>query len=93
MASPSFWKNLKTVAGDDVIGINVMVKVFDEITYTLFIIFHSSFSDSIFPEQLKLAKVFPMFKVGNIEEVGNCSLISVLLIFFKVLETIWLLSK
>ena len=32
---------------------------------------HSSFSESIFPEQLKVTEVYPIFKVGNIEEVGN----------------------
>ena len=42
----------------------------------------------IFPEQLKLAKVSPIFKVGNIEEVGNYRPISVLPIFSKVLERI-----
>ena len=32
-------------------------------------IFHSSFSEGILTEQLKLS---PIFKFGNIEEVGNC---------------------
>ena len=48
-----------------------MIKVYDEINYPLFMIFHSSFNDGIFLKQLKVAKVSPFFKVGNIEEIGN----------------------
>ena len=44
-------------------------------------IFHSLFSEGIFPEQLQVAKVSPSFKVGNIEEIGNYRPISVLPIF------------
>ena len=51
-------------------------------------IFHSLFYEGIFPEQLKVAKVSPIFKVGNIEERGNYRTISVFHIFFKVLERI-----
>ena len=51
-------------------------------------IFQSSFNEVIFPEQLKVAKVSPIFKAGNIEEVGNYRPISVLPIFSKVLERI-----
>ena len=32
-------------------------------------IFLSSFNESIFPEQLKVAKVSPIFKIDNIEEI------------------------
>ena len=48
--------------------------------------FHSSSKEDIFPEQVKLAKIFPIFKVDNIEEVGNYIPISVLPIFPKVSE-------
>ena len=66
-----------------------MIKVYDEITYPLFMIFHSSVSEGIFPEQLKVAKVSPVFEVGSIEEVGTyIKSISVLLIFSKVIERI-----
>ena len=45
--------------------------------------FHSSSKEDIFPKQVKLAKNFPIFKVRNIEEVGNYIPISVLPIFPK----------
>ena len=51
-------------------------------------IFHSSFNKGNFPEQLKVANVSPIFKVGSIEEIGNYRPISVLTIFSKVLERI-----
>ena len=86
-----FEKTFKSVkhnkaAGHDDIDSNVIIKVYDEISYPLFMIFHSSFNEGIFPEQLKVAKVSPIFKVGNIEEIGNYRPISVLPIFSKVLE-------
>ena len=37
-------------AGYENIDSNVMINVFDEISYPLFMIFHSSFSKGIFPE-------------------------------------------
>ena len=67
---------------------NVMIKISNKIIYRLFMIFHSSVSEGIFPELLKVVKVSPMFKVGVIEEVGNYKQISVLPISSKVLERI-----
>ena len=58
-------------AGLDDIDSNVITKVYDEISYLLFMIFNSSFNVGIFLEQVKVAKVSPIFKVGNIEEMGN----------------------
>ena len=89
----NFEKAFKSVkhnkaARHDNIDSNVIIKVYDEISYPLFMIFHSSFNEGIFPEQLKVAKVSPIFKVGNIEEIGNYRPISVLPIFSKVLERI-----
>ena len=75
-------------AGHEDTESNVIIKVHDEISYPLFIIFHSSFNEGIFPEELKVAKVSPLFKVGNIEEIVNYQPISVLSIFYKVLEKI-----
>ena len=75
-------------AGYDYIDSNTIMKVYDEISYLLFMIFHSSFNEGIFPEQLKVAKFSPIFKVGSIEEIGNYGPISVLPIFSKVLERI-----
>ena len=58
-------------AGHDEIDTNVIIKAYDEISCPLFLIFQSSFNEGIFPKQVKLAKVSPIFKVGNITEIGN----------------------
>ena len=58
-------------AGHDDIDSNVIIKVYDQISYPLFMNFHRSFNEGIFSEELKVAKVSPIFKVGNIEEIGN----------------------
>ena len=58
-------------AGYDDTDSNVIIKVYDEISQPCFIIFHSSFNEGIFSKQLKVAKVYPIFRFGNIEEVGN----------------------
>ena len=69
-------KHFKSVKYDKAAGYggtdsNVIIKVYDEISYPLSMIFHSSFNEDIFPEQLKVAIVSLIFKVGNIEEIGN----------------------
>ena len=88
-------KNLKfksvkhnRAAGHYAIDSNVMIKIYDGINYPLFMIFHNSFNEGIFPEQLKVAKVFPIFKFDFIEEMRNYRPISLLPIFSKVLEII-----
>ena len=75
-------------AGHDDIDSKVTVKVYDEISYPLLMIFQGSFNEGISPEQLKFAKVSLIIKVGNIEEIGNYRPISVLPTFSKVLERI-----
>ena len=57
-------KHNKTAGHDDIVS-NIIIKVHDEISYPSFMIFHSSFNENIFPEQLKVSKVSPIFKVGK----------------------------
>ena len=77
----------KTVLHND-IDSNVIIKVCDEISHPLFMIFHSSFNEGIFPGQLKVSKVSLIFKAYSIKEIGNYRPISVLPISSKVLERI-----
>ena len=51
-------------------------------------IFNSSLRKGIFPDALKCAKVKPIFKSGDMSEVGNYRPISVLPFFSKILEKI-----
>ena len=63
--------NRNKTAGHDDIDSNVKNKVYGKIGCPLFTIFHSSFNEGIFREQLKVAKYSRIFKVGDLEEVGN----------------------
>ena len=47
---------------------------------------NSSFQSGIFPEDLKLAKVIPIFKSGDQQDISNYRPISVLSFFSKVFE-------
>ena len=51
-------------------------------------IFNLSLAKGIFPDDLKIARVTPVFKVGNGNEVGNYRSISILSCFSKILERI-----
>ena len=68
-----FEKAFKSVKHDkaarhDDIDSNIIIKVFDETIYPLFMIFHSSFNEGIFPEPLKVVKFSPIFKVGKLKK-------------------------
>ena len=47
-----------------------------------------SFQTGIFPDPLKIAKVTPVFKTGELKEISNYCPISVLPCFSKILERI-----
>ena len=92
LAFEKFEKAFKSItcnkaAGHDDTDVKVIIKVYNE-SQPLSMILHSSFSEGIFPEQLKVTKVSWIFKVGNIEEVRNYGPTSVFSIFSKVLERI-----
>ena len=55
-------------------------------TNTLANIITSSFEDGIFPQQLKLARVVPIFKSGSKSDVSNYRPISLLDSFSKIYE-------
>ena len=55
-------------AGHDDIDSNVIIKVYDEISYPLFMIFHSSFNEGIFSEQLKLQKFLLFLKLATLKK-------------------------
>ena len=52
----------------------------------LTLLINKSFCDGIFPDELKLAKVIPIYKSGSIMELSNYRSISVLNIFSKIFE-------
>ncbi len=69
--------NISTVkAAANIPGFNV----------TLTHVINASFEDGIFPEQLKLAKVVPVYKGGTKTDVSNYRPISLLSAFSKIFE-------
>jgi len=74
--------------GIDNINCNIIIDVYDIIKAPLYFIFKSSLKKGIFPDLLKIAKVTPIFKVGDPSDVGNYRPISVLPVFSKLLERI-----
>ena len=84
------FKSLKCnkAAGIDTINSNIVLDTYDEIKYILSLIFKTSLQEDTFPNKLKIAKVTPLLKSGDAENVTNYRPISVLLVFSKILERI-----
>ena len=80
-------KRNKAKGIDDING-NIVIDVYDEIKEPLFKVFNSSLTKGVFPEALKYAKVMPIFKSGDLSDLGNYRPISVLPVFSKILEKI-----
>ena len=74
--------------GYDDINFDVAKKCFGEINEPLKHLFNLSLENEILPEKMKIAKVIPLFKNGDPENITNYHPISVLPCFSKVLERI-----
>ena len=72
--------------GHDGIGNRIVKKVIHEIIKPLTDIFNLSLSKGKVPEQLKIAKVIPIYKKDNAEIFSNYRPVSVLPCFSKILE-------
>ena len=74
--------------GIDEVDINVVQSVYEIIRPLLLHIFDLSIKQGIFPNDMKIAKVTPIFKSGEKDDPGNYRPISVLPCFSKILEKI-----
>ena len=72
----------------DGLDANIMTSVYEFIKKALLKIFIESINLGIFPENMKIAKVTPIFKSGKKELLTNYRPISVLSCFSKILERI-----
>ena len=52
-------------------------------------IINLSLTQGHFPEQLKIANIIPIFKAGDLEEVGNYRPVSLLTVFSKIFERVF----
>ncbi|XP_065662956.1 uncharacterized protein LOC136085565 [Hydra vulgaris] len=62
-------KSNKAVGPDDISG-NIVISSYNNIKDILFKVFKCSINQGIFPEQLKVAKVTPIFKGGELKNYG-----------------------
>ena len=72
--------------GADKISFNMIKNCFGELSDTLKYVFDLSLQTGIFPDPLKIKKVTPVFKSGDLKEISNYRSISVLPCFLKLLE-------
>ena len=61
---------------------------YDSLKNILFHVFNVSVQQRVFPDSLKIAKVTPIFKSGEKDNVSNYRPISIPSVFSKVLEKI-----
>nr|XP_047139359.1 uncharacterized protein LOC124815161 [Hydra vulgaris] len=80
-------KKNKATGADDING-NIILNCFEQLKDILFKVFSASINQGIFPEQLKIAKITPIFKEGDRAIISNYRPISILPIFSKILERI-----
>ena len=61
---------------------------FEELKTPSFYIFEASLREGVFPDEMKIANVNPIFKGGNDLRAENYRPISVLPVFLKILEKV-----
>ena len=76
----------KSSCGYDDLNPKILKSVINSISLPLTHIFNSSLSQGIFPDQLKIAKVIPIYKADNPMLFSNYRPISILPFFSKILE-------
>ena len=67
---------------------NVIKDTSDLLLLPLTHLLNLSITQGVFPDELKLAKVIPIFKSGDSAQIGNYRPVSVLPVFSKVLERV-----
>ena len=84
------FKSLKRnkAAGFDDLSSNIINDAYDSLKNIVFHVFKVSIQQGIFPDSLKIAKVTPIFKSGDKDNVINYRPISILPAFSKFLERI-----
>ena len=74
--------------GYDGIGFNVVGNCFGPLLKSLMAIFNWSLQKGCFAEELKIARITPIYKTDDVNKIGNYRPISVLPCFSKILERI-----
>ena len=82
------YKSLKRnkASGIDNINCNIVLDFFEELKTPLFYICRASLTEGVFPDEMKIAKVIPIFKAGNNLQTEDYRPISIFPVFSKILE-------
>ena len=83
-----FSLKMNNSTGADEIFFHVIKNCFGELSDILSFVSNLSFQTGILPDPLKIAKVTPVFKAGDLKHISNYRPISVLPCFSKILELI-----
>ena len=75
-----------TSANIDEMPVRILKEIGALVAETLAGRVNRSFRRGVFPDNLKIAKVAPIYKSGNAQEVSNYRPISVLPVFSKIIE-------
>ena len=78
--------NLSHSCGHDNLSTVILKYIANEISECLTLIINQSFTTGIFPDQLKIAKVVPIFKKDDQTQIKNYRPISVLPVISKIFE-------
>ena len=78
----------KTSAGFDLINSSLIKQVVHAISLPLTFVINSSISTGVVPDDMKIARVTPIFKAGDPTIVNNYRPISVLTSFSKIIERV-----
>ena len=73
-------------SGVDDVSFNIIKKCFDVLCKPLIYLFQLSLEKGVFPDDLEIAKVTPIYKAGDNSDISNYRPISVLLCFSRILE-------
>ena len=86
LKDPFFFLKINKSAGYDDISFNVLKKCFSNLCESLKYLFNLSVEKGNLPDNLKIAKVTPIYKADNKSYLSNYRPISVLPCFSKILE-------
>ena len=78
----------KTSVGHDGISVKLLKDIIPGLLQPLTLILNQSIMTGIFPDSLKIAKVIPLYKKDNPEEVGNYRPVSLLCAISKIFEKV-----
>ena len=81
-----FSLKIKKSPGYDDIGFNVLIKYFSSLCEPLKYLFNLSIEKGIFPDDLKIDKVTPIYNADDKSDLSNYRPTSVLSCFSKILE-------